>query len=169
MTDTTIELNSNSHSSDSDLEQEIDTEDIFVQTNYEKLDKAYNYRNTLMTVGLLFFMFNCVSVVISLYNIINIALISIGLFGIWNLNYCLLCYFLFYCVIKLIFEIFIFIYNIKNADEFNTLFYTFNILISTYTLELILRYIIQIYYLSSSEKQVIKEGYNARNRRCIVC
>ena len=114
-------------------------------------------------------MFNCISVVISIYNIINIVLIAIGLFGIWNINICLISYFLVYCILKLIVEIIIFTYNIDNANEFNTLFYTFNIFISTYTLELILRYIIQIYYLSSSEKQVIKEGYNARDRKCILC
>ena len=166
MSDTTIELHVNSDSSN---DEEVNTEDILVQTNYEKLDKAYNYRNTLMTIGLLFFMFNCVSIVISIYNIVNILLIAIGLFGIWNVNICLLGYFLIYCILKLIFEIFIFTYNIDSADEFDTVFYTFNILISTYTLELILRYIIQIYYLSTSEKQVIKEGYNARNRKCILC
>lgn len=166
MSDTTIELNVQSNSSN---DEEVNTEDILVQTNYEKLDKAYNYRNTLMTVGLLFFMFNCISVVISIYNIINIVLIAIGLFGIWNINICLISYFLVYCILKLIVEIIIFTYNIDNANEFNTLFYTFNIFISTYTLELILRYIIQIYYLSSSEKQVIKEGYNARDRKCILC
>ena len=168
MTDTIIELNNQNESSEEDAE-DIDTEDIIINTNYEKLDKVYNYRNTLMTVSLFFFMFNCVSIVISMYNIINIVLIAIGILGIWNLNICLVGNLLIFCILRLIVEIILFTYNINSVDETLTIIYTFNILFSKYFLNLILRYIIQINYLTPGEKQIIKNDYNVRNRRCILC
>ena len=133
--------------------------------NNENLDTIWSLRNTILFISIFYLIASVLAVFYNIYYIVAIILITFGMLGIKKFNCPLCTYFLLYCLARVGFDIYILYYT--NYDM-ETIIFCFIIFFELYIIELLIRFMIKIYYLTYEELQLLTNDYIPTNRRIVL-
>jgi hypothetical protein len=166
-----IEEEQTFHTGFADIEEErplnnADSEEENLnEYNNENLDTIWSLKNTILFISIFYLIVSVLAVFYNIYYIVAIILITFGMLGIKKFNCPLCTYFLLYCLARVGFDIYILYYT--NYDM-ETIIFCFIIFFELYIIELLIRFMIKIYYLTYEELQLLTNDYIPTNRRIVL-